>query len=70
MPSRDSMNEAEINDGDLILVKQQSIADNGQNVVALIDDKETIKTVSAEGGCSRINAEIKQSYPPAYYPGV
>ncbi len=39
----DSMNEKGINDGDLVLVKQQNTADNGDVVVALIDDKATIK---------------------------
>jgi repressor LexA len=39
----DSMNEKGINDGDLVLVKQQSSAENGDLVVALIDDEATIK---------------------------
>jgi len=39
----DSMNRAGINDGDLVLVRQQESADTGQVVVALIDDKATVK---------------------------
>ena len=39
----DSMDKAGINDGDMILVRQQASADNGQNVVALIDDEATVK---------------------------
>lgn len=39
----DSMNEKGINDGDLLLVKQQNTADNGDVVVALIDDEATVK---------------------------
>jgi repressor LexA len=39
----DSMNEKGINDGDLVLVKQQNSADSGNIVVALIDDEATIK---------------------------
>lgn len=39
----DSMNKAGINDGDLVLVRQQMIASNGDIVVALIDDEATIK---------------------------
>ena len=39
----DSMDKVGINDGDLILVKQQNTADNGQNIVALIDDEATVK---------------------------
>ncbi len=39
----DSMDKAGINDGDLVLVRQQPIAENGELVVALIDDEATIK---------------------------
>lgn len=39
----DSMNKKDINDGDLVLVRQQPTADNGQIVVALIDDEATMK---------------------------
>ena len=37
------MNQTKINDGDLVLVKQQPTANEGDKVVALIDDKATIK---------------------------
>ena len=39
----DSMNKAGIDDGDFVLVRQQSTADAGQNVVALVDDEATVK---------------------------
>ena len=39
----DSMNEAGINNGDLLLIRQQSTAEEGQKVVALIDDGATVK---------------------------
>lgn len=39
----DSMTEAGIEDGSLVLVRQQSSADNGDVVVALVDDEATIK---------------------------
>jgi repressor LexA len=39
----DSMDKAGINDGDLVLVRQQQNAENGDKVVALIDDKATVK---------------------------
>ena len=39
----DSMTEAGIHDGDLVLVRQQPTATNGEVVVALIDDEATIK---------------------------
>lgn len=41
----DSMNSAGINDGDLVLVRQQPTAEDGQKVVALIDDEATVKEV-------------------------
>lgn len=43
--SGDSMNEAGIEDGDLVLVKQQDIAESRDIVVALIDDQATIKEI-------------------------
>jgi len=39
----DSMDQAGIGDGDLVLVRQQSTADSGKIIVALIDDEATIK---------------------------
>ena len=39
----DSMIEAGINDGDYLVVKEQSVANNGDIVVALIDDGATVK---------------------------
>jgi len=39
----DSMDRAKINDGDLVLVRQQSSAENGNIVVAVIDEEATIK---------------------------
>lgn len=39
----DSMDEAGINDGDLVLVRQQPVAEDGDIVVALIDDEATVK---------------------------
>ena len=38
-----SMNKRGINDGDMVLVRQQNSAKNGDMVVALIDDDATIK---------------------------
>lgn len=39
----DSMNDAGIEDGSLVLVRQQSTAEPGDIVVALVDDEATIK---------------------------
>ena len=41
----DSMNLAGIEDGDLVLVRQQATAESGDRVVALIDDEATIKEI-------------------------
>ena len=38
-----SMNKSGINDGDLVLVRQQPTANEGDKVVALVDDEATIK---------------------------
>jgi SOS regulatory protein LexA len=45
----DSMNQAGINDNDLVLVRQQSTARHGDVVVALIDDEATIKEYNTTG---------------------
>ncbi len=47
--SGDSMNKVGINNGDLMLIRQQSTADNGQKVVALIDDEATVKELQHKG---------------------
>lgn len=47
--SGDSMNMAGINDGDLLLVKQQSTANNGEQVVALVNDEATVKEFYYKG---------------------
>ena len=39
----DSMVEAGIEDGDLVLIRQQNTADEGQIVVALMEDEATLK---------------------------
>lgn len=41
--SGDSMNKANIDDGDLVLIRKEQTAEDGDRVVALIDDEATIK---------------------------
>lgn len=53
----ESMINAGILDGDLILVQQQSTAENGDKVVALIDDSATVKTYYKEDGHYRLQPE-------------
>ena len=45
----DSMNDTGINDGDLVLIRQQQHAENGDKVVALIDEEATIKEYHHQG---------------------
>ena len=46
----ESMIEAGINDGDYVVVKEQPVANNGDIVVAIIDDGATVKTILQRGG--------------------
>lgn len=57
----DSMDKAGINDGDLVLVKKQQVADPGDKVVALIGDDATIKIFRECDKC--IVLEPKSSNP-------
>ncbi|KKS33347.1 MAG: hypothetical protein UW55_C0038G0006 [Candidatus Giovannonibacteria bacterium GW2011_GWA2_44_26] len=59
-----SMIDENINDGDIVLVKQQSIAENGQKVVALIDNYEaTLKKFYKEKGYIRLQPANKTIEP-------
>lgn len=53
----ESMINAGIFDGDLILVQQQSTARNGDMVVALVDDSATVKTYYKEADHFRLQPE-------------
>lgn len=53
----DSMINAGIFNGDQILVKQQNTAENGDMVVALLDDSSTVKTFYKEQGHYRLQPE-------------
>ena len=59
----ESMIEAGILDGDYILVKKQNTANNGEIVVALIDDEATVKTFYKENGHFRLQPE-NDAYEP------
>ena len=53
----DSMVNAGIFDGDQVLVKQQTSAENGDIVVALVEDSATVKTFYKEDGYYRLQPE-------------
>lgn len=53
----ESMVNAGIFDGDNILVQRQSTAENGDMVVALVEDSATVKTFYKEAGYYRLQPE-------------
>ena len=53
----ESMIEAGILEGDYILVRAQNVAENGEIVVALIDDEATVKTFYKEKDYIRLQPE-------------
>ena len=48
--SGDSMNQVGVNSGDLLLICQQTTAEDGQRVVALINDEATVKEFEKKDG--------------------
>jgi len=59
-----SMIDENINDGDIVLVRQQETAENGQKVVALIDNHEaTLKKFYKERGHIRLQPANKKMEP-------
>lgn len=59
----DSMIDAAILDGDLIVVEPQPDAHNGQIVVAMIDGEATVKTFYREAGRIRLQPENRTMEP-------
>jgi repressor LexA len=61
----DSMIGAGIMDGDLAIIEQQETADNGQIVIAMINDAMTLKRFFRERYRIRLQAE-NPAYPPFF----
>ncbi len=61
----DSMMDAGILDGDFVVVRQQSTANNGEIVVAMIDDGATVKRFFREPDRIRLQPE-NASMEPIY----
>jgi len=59
----DSMVEAAILDGDLIVVRPQRTADNGEVVVAMLDGEATVKRFYREDGRIRLQPENRTMTP-------
>lgn len=61
----DSMKDAGIFDGDILIVRQQQEAENGEIVVAMIDDEATVKRYFHEANRIRLQPE-NDDYDPIY----
>jgi repressor LexA len=65
----DSMIEDGIMNGDLVVVRRQESADNGDTVVALVGDEATVKRLYKEEGRIRLQP-ANQSMSPMFFPEV
>ncbi|ANU45192.1 repressor LexA [Enterocloster clostridioformis] len=63
----DSMINAGIYDGDKVIVENTDTAENGEIVVALVDDSATIKRFFKENGWYRLQPENDSMSPPMYF---
>ncbi len=63
--SGDSMVGAGINDGDYVIVRQQTTAENGEIVAALLEDEATVKRFYRENGNYRLQPE-NDAYDPLW----
>jgi repressor LexA len=59
----DSMHDAGIQDGDLVVIRKQDDANNGEIVAAMLEDEATVKTLVRQG-----NKTILRPENPAYEP--
>jgi repressor LexA len=64
----ESMIDAHIMDGDTVLVREQSMARNGDIVVALVEGEATVKRFFLEEGRVRLQPE-NRTMPPLYFLG-
>jgi repressor LexA len=65
----DSMIEAHIMDGDLVLVRRQDNAQPGDVVAALVDDEATVKRFAREGAAVVLHPEHPTMKPIVVEPG-
>ena len=59
----ESMINAGILNGDKVIVRMQNTAENGEMVVALLDDSATVKTFYKEDGHYRLQPENEEMDP-------
>jgi len=67
--SGDSMKDAGIMDGDVAVFRHQQVANNGDIVVAMVDDAVTLKRFFKEKNRVRLQAE-NPAYPPIFTQNV
>ncbi len=65
----DSMQGVGIMDGDLAVIRQQQVANNGEIVVAMVDEAVTLKRFIKEKNRVRLQAE-NEAYPPIFTQNV
>ncbi len=61
--SGDSMIDAGMDDGDVVICLQQPVAESGEIVVALVDDEATVKRLAIRGDRVELRAENKRYNP-------
>lgn len=59
----DSMKDADMKDRDVVVVRQQPIAENGEIVVALVDGEATVKRLNIEDGRVQLLPENRKYRP-------
>jgi repressor LexA len=61
----DSMKDAGILDGDVAIIRYQSVAENGEIIVAMLDDSVTLKRIYKDKYRVKLQSE-NQAYPPIF----
>jgi repressor LexA len=61
----DSMKDAGILDGDVAIIRLQNAAENGEIIVAMLDDSVTLKRIYKDKYRTKLQSE-NQAYPPIY----
>lgn len=65
----ESMIEDGIHNGDYVIVRRQNTADNGDTIVAMVDDEATVKRFYKESGRVRLQP-ANQTMDPMYYDAI
>ncbi len=65
----ESMIEDGIMNGDYVIVRRQNVAENGDTVVAMVEDEATVKHIYKETGRVRLQP-ANSSMEPMYYDRV